>query len=82
MEANVRALKRNIREAKEAIKDVANKGLIAVNIMCASKKNYGRFVEASVEAGVDMIISGAVPTALPGLVKEQQGQDCSYCFLG
>lgn len=28
VEANVRALKRNIREAKEAIKDVANKGLI------------------------------------------------------
>ena len=72
VEANVRALKRNIREAKEAIKDVANKGLIAVNIMCASK-NYEEFVEASVEAGVDMIISGAgLPTALPGLVKNSK----------
>ncbi|HVI40676.1 MAG TPA: MarR family transcriptional regulator, partial [Anaerovoracaceae bacterium] len=35
-EANLRALKRNIREAKEAIRDVPNKGLIAVNIMCAA----------------------------------------------
>jgi len=71
-EANIRALKRNIREAKEAIKDVANKGLIAVNIMCASR-HYDEFVEASVEAGVDMIISGAgLPTALPGIVKNSK----------
>jgi NAD(P)H-dependent flavin oxidoreductase YrpB (nitropropane dioxygenase family)/DNA-binding MarR family transcriptional regulator len=71
-EANIRALKRNIREAKEAIKDVANKGLIAVNIMCAAR-HYEEFVEASVEAGVDMIISGAgLPTALPGIVKNSK----------
>lgn len=71
-EANIRALKRNIRDAKEAIKDVANKGLIAVNIMCASR-HYDEFVEASVEAGVDMIISGAgLPTALPGIVKNSK----------
>lgn len=71
-EANIRALKRNIREAKEAVKDVKNKGLIAVNIMCASR-NYDEFVEAAVEAGVDMIISGAgLPTALPGIVKDSK----------
>lgn len=73
-EANIRALKRNIREAKEAVRDVPDKdkGLIAVNIMCASR-NYDEFVEAAVEAGVDMIISGAgLPTALPGLVKNSR----------
>ncbi|MDD4565761.1 MAG: MarR family transcriptional regulator, partial [Eubacteriales bacterium] len=62
-EANIRALKRNIREAKEAIKDVPNKGLIAANIMYASR-HYEEFVEAAVEAGADMIISGAgLPTS-------------------
>lgn len=71
-EANIRALKRNIKEAKEAIKDVIGKGLIAVNLMCASR-NYDDFVKASVEAGVDMIISGAgLPTSLPGLVKNSK----------
>lgn len=71
-EANIRALKRNIREAKEAVKDVPNKGLVAVNIMCASK-NYEEYVEAAVEAGVDMIISGAgLPTSLPGAVKNSK----------
>lgn len=71
-EANIRALMRNIREAKEAIKDVEDKGLIAVNIMCASR-HYDEYVSAAVEAGVDMIISGAgLPTALPGIVKNSK----------
>lgn len=71
-EANVRALRRNIREAKEAIKDVPNKGLIAVNIMVASR-HYEECVEASVEEGVDMIICGAgLPTSLPGLIKNSK----------
>ncbi len=71
-EANIRALKRNIIEAKEAVKNVVNKGLIAVNIMCASR-NYDDFVTASIEAGVDMIISGAgLPTALPGVAKNSK----------
>lgn len=71
-EANIRALKRNIREAKEAIKDVPGKGLIAVNLMVASR-NYEEFVRASIEAGVDMIISGAgLPTSLPGAIKNSK----------
>jgi len=71
-EANLRALKRTIRETKEAVKDVPNKGLIAVNIMVASR-NYDEYVEASVEAGADMIVCGAgLPTALPGLVKDKR----------
>lgn len=71
-EANARALARNIREAKAAIENVPGKGLIAVNLMCASR-NYDEFVETAVKAGVDMIISGAgLPTALPGLVKDSK----------
>lgn len=71
-QANIRALKRNIHEAREAAGDGKDRGLIAVNIMCASR-NYDEFVEAAVEAGADMIISGAgLPTALPGLVKNSK----------
>lgn len=71
-EANIRALKRNICEAREAVGNGKDRGLIAVNIMCASR-NYDEFVEAAVEAGADMIISGAgLPTALPGLVKNSK----------
>lgn len=69
LQANVRALQRNIREALEDIKDAPNKGIIAVNIMCAAR-HYEELVEAAIEAGVHMIISGAgLPTSLPGLCK-------------
>lgn len=73
-EANVRALKRNIKDALNAIKDLPNKeypnkGAIAVNIMVAAK-NYEDMVKAAIEAGVQMIISGAgLPTSLPAFCK-------------
>lgn len=45
-------------------------GLIGVNIMVATKK-YEEYVKAAVEAGADMIISGAgLPMTLPGLVEK------------
>lgn len=72
LEANIRALKRNIREALEEIKDVPNKGIIGVNIMCASR-HYEDYVQAAIDAGVQMIISGAgLPTALPGVTKNSK----------
>ena len=46
-------LKADIRKAKEA-----TNGIIAVNIMFAMK-NFYNLVKASIEAGVDMIITGA-----------------------
>ena len=46
-------LKADIRKAKEA-----TNGIIAVNIMFAMK-NFYQLVKASIEAGVDMIITGA-----------------------
>lgn len=69
MEANIRALQRNIREALEKVKDVPNRGPIAVNIMYASR-HYEEYVQAAIGAGVEMIISGAgLPTSLPGACK-------------
>ncbi|MEG1584763.1 MAG: nitronate monooxygenase family protein [Anaerovorax sp.] len=69
IEANGRALQKNIKDALHAIKDLPQKGAIGVNIMCAGK-NYDELVKASIEAGVQFIISGAgLPTSLPGLCK-------------
>ena len=69
VEANKRALKREIRKALEAVKDVKDRGPIGVNIMCASK-DYEDYVLASIEAGAEFIVSGAgLPTSLPGIAK-------------
>ncbi|SHH57321.1 NAD(P)H-dependent flavin oxidoreductase YrpB, nitropropane dioxygenase family [Clostridium collagenovorans DSM 3089] len=65
LEANLRALRKHIKEAKEN----SNNGIIGVNVMVATN-NYAEHVKASVEAGVDLIISGAgLPTSLPKIVK-------------
>ncbi len=70
VEANKRALKREIRKALEAVEGVEGRGPIGVNIMCASK-DYEEYVLASVEAGAEFIVSGAgLPTSLPGIVKD------------
>lgn len=64
-EANIRALRNEIRKAKE----LSSNGVIAVNIMVAIN-NYKEMVNASVEENIDLIISGAgLPTDLPNLVK-------------
>jgi NAD(P)H-dependent flavin oxidoreductase YrpB (nitropropane dioxygenase family) len=63
--ANVRALKKHISTALKKATD----GAIGVNIMCAMK-NYETFVKTSIEAGAQLIISGAgLPTNLPELCK-------------
>lgn len=64
-EANYRAMRKEIRKAKEQ----ANGGIIAVNIMVAGR-DYEEMVKLCVEEEVDMIISGAgLPLALPKLVE-------------
>ena len=69
-EANKRALVRNIREALEAVKDAGGKGAIGINILCTAD-NYEEYVNAALEAGVQVIVSGGgVPTALPGICKD------------
>lgn len=64
-EANIRSLKKHIILAKEESKG----GIIGVNIMVAMS-NYKEFVKTAIEAGADLIISGAgLPTMLPDLTK-------------
>ncbi|MCR3757405.1 NAD(P)H-dependent flavin oxidoreductase [Clostridium felsineum] len=63
--ANIRALNKHIKRAKESSK----RGIIAVNFMVAMN-DYDKYVKNAVEAGVDLIVSGAgLPTALPKIVE-------------
>lgn len=65
LEANLRALREQIILAKEK----AKQGPIGVNIMAATAK-YEDYVKCAVDAGVDIIISGAgLPIKLPSLVR-------------
>lgn len=62
--ANLRAIGKEIRRARE----IAGGGILGVNIMVATRK-YEEYVKAAVEAGIDLIISGAgLPMELPKLV--------------
>lgn len=64
-EANLRALRNEIRKAREK----SPKGIIGVNLLVAMN-NYDELAKAAVEEGIDMIISGAgLPTGLPAIVK-------------
>ncbi|WP_026507004.1 NAD(P)H-dependent flavin oxidoreductase [Butyrivibrio sp. MC2013] len=64
--ANIRALKKHIRMAREI---AGGRGLIAVNIMVAVT-HYEETVKTAIEAGADAIISGAgLPLNLAELVK-------------
>ncbi|HOO27813.1 MAG TPA: nitronate monooxygenase family protein, partial [Lachnospiraceae bacterium] len=63
VETNLRVLKEEIKKAKKKAGD----GIIAVNIMAATRF-YERYVLAALEAEADMIVSGAgLPMALPEL---------------
>lgn len=63
IEANVRALKREIKKAKET------EGILGVNVMVASQ-HYDLYVNTAIEAGADLIISGAgLPLKLPDYVQ-------------
>ncbi|WP_090446413.1 NAD(P)H-dependent flavin oxidoreductase [Natronincola peptidivorans] len=63
--ANVRALKKHIRKARELSSD----GIIGVNLMAAIN-NYKDMVMAAVEEKIDLIVSGAgLPTDLPSMIQ-------------
>lgn len=65
LEANLFALRKEIIRAKE----IACGGIIGVNIMVATKC-YEQYVTCAVEAGADLIISGAgLPVDLPKYVE-------------
>jgi nitronate monooxygenase len=64
LEANIRALRKEIRKARE----ISPKGIIGVNFLVAMN-NYEKIAKAAVEEGIDIIISGAgLPTLLPSIV--------------
>lgn len=66
VEANLRAVETEIKKAKE----LAEGGIVGVNIMVATRY-YERYVEAACKAGADLIISGAgLPVDLPKLTEE------------
>lgn len=63
---NLRTLKEEIKIAKEKCKN----GIIGLNVMVATN-NYADTVKTAIDAGIDIIISGAgLPTMLPKLVKD------------
>jgi nitronate monooxygenase len=64
-EANIRALQREIRKAKEM-----TRGILGVNIMVALT-NFADLVKTSIQEGIDIIFSGAgLPFDLPKYLKE------------
>ena len=65
-EANIRALRDEIRKAKE----IMTQGLLGVNIMVALT-NFADLVRTSIREGADIIFSGAgLPLDLPKYLKE------------
>lgn len=65
IECNLKAIGEEIEKAREISE---GKGIIGVNIMVATKR-FEDYVKSAVEAGVDIIISGAgLPMNLPELV--------------
>lgn len=68
IECNIKAIKKEIALAKEKCKN----GILGMNIMVATT-GYAEYVKSAIEAGIDIIISGAgLPTALPKLVKNSK----------
>lgn len=64
LEANIRALKREIKKAREL-----TKGVLGVNIMVALS-NYADLARTAIEDGIDIIFSGAgLPLNLPQFLK-------------
>ncbi|MBQ6787080.1 MAG: nitronate monooxygenase [Lachnospiraceae bacterium] len=65
IETNLKAVGEEIAKARK----LANGGILGVNIMVATRR-YEDYVKAAVEAGIDLIISGAgLPMTLPALVE-------------
>ncbi|MDR1571144.1 MAG: nitronate monooxygenase [Clostridiales Family XIII bacterium] len=70
-EANIRAMRRGLRAAREmAGGGAARAGAVAISVLHASS-GYDAIVRAAVEAGAQMVISGAgIPRSLPGIVGD------------
>lgn len=65
IETNLKTIGEEVKKARE----IADGGIIGVNIMVATRE-YESYVKAAVEAGVDLIISGAgLPMTLPAVTR-------------
>jgi nitronate monooxygenase len=65
LEANIRALRREIRKAREA-----TKGILGINIMVAMS-NFADMVRVAIEEAVDVIFAGAgLPMNLPEMLGD------------
>ncbi|MGI6084567.1 MAG: NAD(P)H-dependent flavin oxidoreductase [Acetivibrionales bacterium] len=68
LEANLRALRNEIRKAKEK-----TKGILGVNIMVAMS-NFAEMVKTAIEEKIDIIFAGAgLPLSLPSFLGEERG---------
>jgi len=66
MEANIRALK---SEVKKALHIAKGKGIVAINAMVATS-NYDEMIKAAIDSGINAVISGAgLPLSLPKFTK-------------
>ena len=66
-EANLRALRKEIRRARERSE---GRGLLSINAMVATRQ-WEDAIKVAVEEGIDAVISGAgLPLSLPELVPE------------
>ena len=78
-EANLRALDRQVRRAKELARGV---GLVAVNAMVATTQ-YADSVRTALRAGADAIVCGAgLPRDLPALAEEVPESDAALAPIG
>jgi len=69
IECNLRAIGEEIRKAREIAGKNHDGGVIGVNIMVVTRR-YEEYVRAAVNAGADIIISGAgLPMELPAYVE-------------
>lgn len=67
IQANIRALKKEIKKAREL-----TKGILGINIMVALS-NFADMARTAIEEGIDIIFSGAgLPLSLPKFLKESK----------
>lgn len=72
--ANLRALERQVRRAKETAKGA---GMVAINAMVATTQ-YADSVRTALRAGVDAVVCGAgLPKDLPGIAAEVPESDAA-----
>lgn len=66
LEANLRAIRTELARARA----IAPRGILGFNVMVATR-NYARYVKTAIQAGADLIISGAgLPIDLPAYLRE------------